>query len=868
MTDSLHQTGLTEAEAARRLREHGPNELQRPESRSLWGLLKETLSEPMFQLLLGAGFIYVALGDLGEAAMLLAFVFITVGINLVQSSRTERVLEALRDLSSPRALVIRDGAARRIAGREVVEGDILLVSEGDRVPADAHLIEAHDLQTDESLLTGESVPVRKVDGVRPGHAQGIAPGGDDLPWVFAGTLVVRGRGTAEVIATGPRSQMGRIGAALAQVDPAVTQLQRQTRAWVRGFAIAGVVLSLAVTALYGWQRGGWLDAVLAGITLAMSLLPQEFPLIMSVFMAMGAWRMAQHRVLVRRSTAIEALGTATVLCTDKTGTLTQNNMTIAHLVVAQGASQPAHWRRGQADLPEAFHPLLECGLLACQRDPFDPMEKAFWDTASHHLVGPEQVHLHPDWELARAYPLRPELLAMSHVWHEPGGVRHVIAAKGAPEAVMDLCHLPPADCVPWRAQVEALAAQGMRVLAVARSQGVIDHAPGEAWPDVQHDFDFEFLGLVGLVDPLRDTVPDAVRTCRDAGIRVAMITGDYPVTALAIAEQAGIDTRGGVLRGDELHTLDEAALQKRVREVCVFARVMPDQKLRIVRALQAQGDVVAMTGDGVNDAPSLKAADIGVAMGGRGTDVAREASAIVLLDDDFQSISRAVTQGRRIDDNLRKAMAFVLAVHVPIAGLSILPLLMGWPLLFTPVHIAFLELIIDPVCSIVFEAEAAEPRVMQRPPHKPGTPLLSRGLLMGSVAQGGLILAVVSTVYATLLATQASEAEARTGSFVALVACNIGLILGNRSQGSNMLATVLRPNRAFWIMLAATSSLLAVVLHWAPATSLFRFAPLPASSLWACAALGLGVWVVLELGKWAAGRVQRPADGSPESRAH
>ncbi|HEX5311010.1 cation-translocating P-type ATPase [Aquabacterium sp.] len=855
MTDPLHQTGLTEAEAARRLREHGPNELQRPESRSLWGLLKDTLSEPMFQLLIGAGLIYVALGDLGEAAMLLAFVLITVAISLVQASRTERVLEALRDLSSPRALVIRDGAAKRIAGREVVEGDILLISEGDRVPADAHLIEAHDLQTDESLLTGESVPVRKVDGVRPAvNAQAIAPGGDDLPWVFAGTLVVRGRGTAEVIATGPRSQMGRIGAALAQVDPAVTRLQQQTRAWVRGFAIAGVVLSLAVTALYGWQRGGWLDAVLAGITLAMSLLPQEFPLIMSVFMAMGAWRMAQHRVLVRRSTAIEALGTATVLCTDKTGTLTQNNMTLAHMVVAQG-----QWQRGQASLPEAFHPLLECGLLACQRDPFDPMEKAFWDAASHHLVGPEQVHLHPDWELARAYPLRPELLAMSHVWHEPGGVRHVIAAKGAPEAVMDLCHLSDADCAPWRTQVEALAAQGMRVLAVARSQGAVEHGPGEAWPDVQHDFDFEFLGLVGLVDPLRETVPDAVRTCREAGIRVAMITGDYPVTALAIAQQAGIDTRGGVLRGDELHTLDEAALQQRVREVCVFARVMPDQKLRIVRALQAQGEVVAMTGDGVNDAPSLKAADIGVAMGGRGTDVAREASAIVLLDDDFQSIARAVAQGRRIDDNLRKAMAFVLAVHVPIAGLSILPLLMGWPLLFSPVHIAFLELIIDPVCSIVFEAEAAEPRVMQRRPHKPGTPLLSRGLLMGSVAQGVLILTVVACFYAALLATQATEAEARTASFVALVACNIGLILGNRSQGSNMLATVLRPNRAFWVMLAATSTLLAVVLHWAPATELFRFVPLPAATLGACLAMGLGVWVALELGKWGANRVRRSA---------
>ncbi len=843
---ALNETGLTEAEAARRLQQQGPNELARPERRSAWGLLKETLSEPMFQLLLGAGVIYLFLGDVGEAVVLLGFVVLSLSISLIQSSRTERVLEALRDLSSPRALVIRDGAARRIAGREVVEGDVIVISEGDRVPADAHLLAAHDLQTDESLLTGESVPVRKVAGIRA--TQTIQPGGDDLPWVFAGTLVVRGQGTAEVIATGSRSQMGRIGTALGTIEPEATELQNQTRQWVRWFAVAGVGLSLLVAALYAWQRGDVLAAVLAGITLAMSLLPQEFLLIMSVFMAMGAWRMAQHRVLVRRTMAIEALGAATVLCTDKTGTLTQNNMTIAHLVVdADGGEQ--HWQRGQDSLPECFHTLLECGLLASQRDPFDPMEKAFWAAADHYLVGEEQVHLHPDWELARAYPLRPELLAMSHVWHEPGGVRYVIAAKGAPEAVMDLCHLSEQDCEPWRQQVEALAQQGMRVLAVARSQGPIDHRPNEPWPDLQHDFDFEFLGLVGLVDPLRDSVPDAVKTCREAGIRVAMITGDYPVTALAIAQQAGIDTHAGALRGDELSGLSDAQLQQRVREVCVFARVMPDQKLRIVRALQSRGEVVAMTGDGVNDAPSLKAADIGVAMGGRGTDVAREASALVLLDDDFQSIARAVEHGRRIDDNLRKAMAFVLAVHVPIAGLSILPLLMGWPLIFSPIHIAFLELIIDPVCSIVFEAEPAESNVMRRPPRKPGMPLFSRGLLLGSVAQGLLVWALVALFYGALLDQGAAEAQARSGGFVALVACNVGLILGNRSLTANPLAAMLRPNRALWGMLTATTVMLAVMLTWAPARELFRFAALPTHTLWMAVGLGALVWLILEAGK-------------------
>ncbi|MFN4264675.1 MAG: cation-translocating P-type ATPase [Aquabacterium sp.] len=840
---SSNPTGLTDAEAARRLVEQGPNELGQIERRTHWQLVRETLSEPMFQLLLGAGVIYLILGDLGEAAMLMAFVVLTLGISLVQATRTERVLEALRDLSSPRALVIREGAARRIPGREVVEGDVILVSEGDRVPADAHLIEAQDLQTDESLLTGESVPVRKVPGIHSGA--GVQPGGDDLPWIFAGSLVVRGQGMAQVIATGPRSQMGRIGTSLGQIDASATHLERQTRSWIRGFALAGLMASLTVGALYWWQHGDVLQAVLAGITLAMSLLPQEFPLIMSVFMAMGAWRMAQHRVLVRRSVAIEALGAATVLCTDKTGTLTQNNMTVAALVATQ-----ARWSVRDATLPEAVHGLLENGVLASQRDPFDPMEKAFWDLASQHLVGEEAVHLHPDWELARAYPLRPELLAMSHVWHEPGGVRHVIAAKGAPEAVIDLCHLSQDQAAPWRQAVEALAEQGMRVLAVARSRADITHHPEESWPVHQHDFDFEFLGLVGLIDPLRPTVPQAVQACRQAGIRVAMITGDYPVTALAIARQAGIETTHGALRGDELASLSDEALRERVRDVCVFARVMPEQKWRIVQALQARGEVVAMTGDGVNDAPSLKAADIGIAMGGRGTDVAREASAIVLLDDDFQSIAQAVSHGRRIDDNLRKAMAFVLAVHVPIAGLSILPLLMGWPLLFFPVHIAFLELIIDPVCSVVFEAEASEPRVMHRPPRQPGAPLLSRSLLLWSVAQGVMVWALIALFYMGLLQSGVDEAQARTAAFVALVCCNIGLILGNRSNGGHMLATLLQPNRAFWWMLAATTAMLSVMLLWAPAQALFRFAPLDAAKVGMCAGLGVLVWAILEGFQW------------------
>ncbi|WP_306567192.1 cation-translocating P-type ATPase [Aquabacterium sp.] len=854
---SFEDTGLSEQVASELLRTHGPNELPQARRRSVWRIAAEVVREPMLQLLMAAGLIYLVLGDVAEALALLAFVVLSLSISLVQETRTERVMEALRDLSSPRALVIRDGRRRRVAGREVVPGDLIVLAEGDRVPADAVLRQAQALQTDESLLTGESVPVRK-QAASSGAVADQPPGGDDLPWVFSGALVVRGTGLAEVRHTGAATQIGRIGQALRQIDATPSALQRQTRQWVRSFAVVGVALSVAVALLYAQVRGDVLGGVLAGITLAMSMLPQEFPLILTVFMAMGAWRIASQRVLVRRASAIETLGTATVLCTDKTGTLTQNHMTVAALQ-AGDASWTAD-AAGSAPLPEAFHAVLEYAILASERDPFDPMEQAFWDLARSHLTEQDREHLHPDWTLAHAYALSPDLLAMSHVWQSPAQRSPVVAAKGSPEAVADLCHLPPERVDEIRRQTEALAAQGLRVLGVAR--GLLDgHQPGADWPAIQHDLDFEFLGLVGLMDPLRPTVVEAVQLCRQAGIRVAMITGDYPATALAIAAQAGIDTRGGALRGEEIAALSEADLSERVRQTQVFARVTPEQKWRIVRALQAHGEVVAMTGDGVNDAPSLKAADIGVAMGARGTDVAREASSLVLLDDDFGAIPQAVRLGRRIDDNLRKGMAFVLAVHVPIAGLSLLPLLFGLPLLFMPVHIAFLELIIDPVCSVVFEAEPEEDDVMRRPPRRPGAPLLSRGLLLGSLVQGLLVMGLIGGFYVWLLSAGATEAAARAAAFVALVGANVALIVSNRSMGNQLLASLRRPNRALWVMLGFTTTLLTLVLGWPALRALFQFEPLSGPLAAQAGIVALGALVLLEALKWGRSRVGTVARG-------
>ncbi|WP_290902950.1 cation-translocating P-type ATPase [Aquabacterium sp.] len=858
--DTPSPQGLSQAEARARLQAHGFNELPQTRQRSVWRMAAEVLREPMLQLLLAAGGIYLLLGDRGEALMLMTFVALTIGISLHQERRTERVLEALRDLSSPRALVLRDGQRCRIAGREVVPGDWLVLAEGDRVPADAVVREAQALQADESLLTGESVPVRKAasgEAVSSPAWAAVRPGGDDLAMVFAGSLVVGGHGLAEVVATGARSQMGAIGQALQAMEAMPSALQRQTRQMVRLFAVLGLGLSALVIALHGCLRGDWLAAVLNGITLAMSMLPQEFPLILTVFMAMGAWRLSAARVLVRRASAIETLGAATVLCTDKTGTLTLNRMAVAELCVAGQT-----WRVTDS-LPEAFHPLLEYGVLASQTEPLDPMEQALWRLAREQLPEPDrihmQVHLHPDWRLAREYALSPELLAMSHVWEQPGHSQHLIAAKGAPEAVADLCHLPEALRAVWRLQAEAMAARGLRVLGVAQARHE-GPAPGEPWPAIQHDYDFEFLGLIGWLDPLRPGVQAAVARCREAGIRVAMVTGDHPATALAIAEQAGIDVRGGALRGEALQGLSDAELALRVRDTHVFARVMPEQKLRIVRALQASGEIVAMTGDGVNDAPSLKAADIGVAMGARGTDVAREAASLVLLDDDFQAIAQAVHLGRRINDNLRKAMAFVLAVHVPIAGLTLWPLLAGWPLLFMPVHIAFLELIIDPVCSVVFEAEAAEPDAMRRPPRRPGAALIDRAQVLWSLLQGAVVLACVGGWYAWLLSQDAGaqawlgaldEAQARTAGFVALVVADVALILSNRTLTQPVWVALGRANGALWRMLLATGLVLGCILLWAPLRGLFHFGPLSAPVLGGAVAVGVACLLLLELLKAA-----------------
>jgi Ca2+-transporting ATPase len=815
--------GLTEREAAERLARDGPNELASQQTRSVARIALEVAKEPMFLLLVAAGTLYLATGKPIDALMLLGFVFVVMGITIVQERRTERALDALRDLSSPRALVIRDGQPRRIAGREVVCGDLLILVEGDRVPADALLRRATNVTVDESLLTGESVPVRKVPSTSA--AELGRPGGDDLPSLFSGTLVTAGQGLCEVVGTGMKTELGRIGNALQRIGPDATPLQIETGRAVRVLALAGLIACLMVVVIYALTRGGtvqtWKDGLLAGITMAMAILPEEFPVVLTVFLALGAWRISRSRVLTRRMPAIEALGAATVLCVDKTGTLTENRMAVSR-VIAGG-----HTVRVFDDActwPEACREVLRTSVLASRSDPFDPMERAL-----HSAAGRLPAQATPDAEglvIVREYPLSPGLLAVSQVWQPSRTGPTLVASKGAPEVIVQLCRLSNSEREAVMGEVAALAALGLRVLGVARANYAVQDLP------IDHQaLRLQFLGLVGLEDPVRADVPAAVGECRSAGIRVVMITGDYPATAQSIARQAGLERPEAVLTGQEVERLSVDELAKRIREIQVFARVLPEQKLQIVTALKACGEIVAMTGDGVNDAPALKAAHIGIAMGGRGTDVARESASLVLLDDDFSSIVAAVRLGRRIYDNIRKAISFIVAVHVPIAGLSMIPVFFpGWPLLLLPVHIVFLELIIDPACSLVFEAEGAEPNIMQRPPRPPTARLFSAETVSVAVLQGLSVLAVCLIIFAISYDGHGANA-ARGLVFASLVVSFLAVILINRSWTRSALSMLREPNAAVWWVIGAAAAFLVLVLFTPAVQRVFQFAPLHLADL-------------------------------------
>ncbi|MDO9615923.1 MAG: cation-translocating P-type ATPase, partial [Bacteroidota bacterium] len=797
-----------------------------------WGVVKE----PMFMLLVACGVLYLVLGDVQEGLMLMGFVIFIMGIEFYQEKKTEKALDALKDMASPRALVIREGIEKRIAGRDVVTDDLVILQEGDRVPADATVLYSVNLMADESLLTGESVSVRKSEW--NGIDKNTHPGGDDLPFVYSGSMIVQGNGIVKVTAIGSNTEIGKIGKALDSVVEEPTKLKTEMAILVKRLAIIGILMCVLVIVVYTLTRGDLLKGFLAGITLAMAMLPEEFPVVLTVFMALGAWRMSKKNVLTRKPSAIETLGSATVLCTDKTGTLTQNKMTVTRLYNGTNFHSVSKLN----GFPDEFHEIIEYGILSSQTNPFDPMERAITNMGEAYLQNTE--HIHTDWQMVKEYPLSKDLLAMSRVFTNHEKHRQTIATKGAPEAIFELCHLSAREIEKYSAAVAEMASAGLRVLGVAKSL-----IGTKNLPEIQHDFDFEFIGLIALSDPIRETVPLAVSECYQAGIRVIMITGDYPVTAMNIAREIGLKNHAVSISGSELQEMTEEELAERIKDVNVFARVVPEQKLKIVNALKRNGEIVAMTGDGVNDAPALKAANIGIAMGEKGTDVAREASSLVLMDDNFASIVGAVKMGRRIFDNLQKALGYIFAIHVPIAGLSLIPVFVSdWPLLLWPVHIVFLELIIDPACSIIFEAEKEEKNVMNRPPKDINEPFFGAKKIWLSCSQGIGILMIVFAVYFFGMKYY-SEQEVRALAFTTLIASNIAVILSNRSWTRNIFQILRTSNKTVKYVVGGAAFFLILILNVPFLLQLFQFEKISLTEALICIAAGFSSIVWFEMYK-------------------
>ena len=829
--------GLTQNEAAAIFEKEGYNELPSSKPKSIFQIVFGVVKEPMFLLLVACGTLYLILGDIHEGLMLLSFVFVVMGIEFYQEKKTEKALDALKDLASPRALVIRDGETIRISGKEVVKGDIVVLQEGDRVPADALVLRSNNLLADESLLTGESVPVRKREWRKEDTM--LMPGGDDLPVVYSGSMIVQGNGLVKVTATALNTEIGKIGKALDSVKEEPTQLKMEMGTLVKRLAIIGILLCILVISIYTVTRGDLLKGFLAGITLAMAMLPEEFPVVLTIFLALGAWRMSKKSVLTRKPAAIETLGSATVLCTDKTGTLTQNKMTVTRLHNGTDFSRIV----SGDTFPEPFHKIIEYGILSSQVNPFDPMEKAIINIGDQFLQNSE--HIHTDWVMEKEYPLSKDLLAMSRVFSNTGTKEQVIAVKGAPEAIFDLCHLNGERISCYEKAVAEMASEGLRVLGVARASLI----SGEL-PSLQHDFDLEFVGLIGLSDPIRKNVPDAVKECHNAGIRVIMITGDYPITATNIGKEIGIINPELCITGSELKEMTEDELCDRIKVVNIFARVIPEQKLNIVNALKKNGDIVAMTGDGINDAPALKASNIGIAMGEKGTDVAREASSLVLMDDNFASIVGAVKMGRRIFDNLQKALGYIFAIHVPIAGLSLIPVLFAdLPLILWPVHIVFLELIIDPACSMIFEAEKEEKNIMSRPPKDIKEPFFGARKILFSCTQGIGILIISLLIYFVGLKMGYSEKSVRTLTFVTLIVSNIAVIISNRSWTTGFFKILITPNKAVKWIIGGAIGFLILTLNASFLLNLFQFEKIGYLELLVCIVAGFSSIIWFEIYK-------------------
>lgn len=801
-------TGLTDEQVLAARLAHGYNTLSRKKNNRLWKILKSVLGEPMVLLLLAACVLYLLSGQAGDALLLLAAIVIISTISLYQDRRSRNALAMLQELTQPRCKVIRNGSEAMVKTDELVPGDCLVIEEGEIVPADGIILKANDFSVNQAVLTGEAFPVSKNESA------------DDRK-VFSGTTVTTGLAFVEVTETGDRSELGKIGSGLQEINQEKTPLEKQVNDFVKKMAIGGIVIFLLVWGLNFFLTGSLMQSLLKALTLAMSILPEEIPVALASFMALGAWRLMKSGIVVKQVKTVEALGSATVICVDKTGTITENKMNLAKLYIHTGVTVTLG---GEQISEPAAQELVRIGMFASEPVPFDPMERALHDVHTANIADDER----PSYTMVHEYPLGGKPPMMTHVFESASGQR-IIAAKGAPEALLAVSDLTPREKATIKDQVAAMAAEGYRVLAVGRAEaGML--------PPTQQELRFSFMGLLAFYDPPKHNIAAVLESFYKAGIDVKIITGDNSLTTTAVAKQIGFRGYEDSMTGEELMRLSDSGLRATVEKVAIFSRMFPEAKLHIINALKANGHVVAMTGDGVNDGLALKAAHIGIAMGKRGTATAKDAASLVLVEDDLSKIVEAIAMGRTIYSNLRKAIQYIISIHIPIILIIFIPLLLGWvyPAIFSPVHVIVLELIMGPTCSIAFESDPMENNAMQKKPRALTASLFNRKELGIALLQGIAVTAGLIVIYQYAAHKGYREELARTMVFTTLVMANILLTEVSRSRLSSVFTVVRHKNALIGYILAATAALLVLTLTVPVLRSLLAFSQATWGQLFLC----------------------------------
>lgn len=813
--------GLTSEEVNARRKEFGSNTIELKEDRVLLSVLKEIVLEPMFLLLLAACIIYFITGQQQEGIIMLVSIFLVAGISIFQEYRSRNAISALKKLSQAHVTVIRNRKEEKIAIDDVVVDDIILIEEGELIAADAEMLEGRDFTVNESILTGEAFAITKQIG-------------DQL---YRGTLVTSGRSVAKVIAVGKNTSFGKVADAVQEVQTQKTPLQLQIKSFVKNMVLIGGVAFLLVVALNYLQTHQLISSIMQGLTLAMSILPEEIPVAFSTFQALGAFRLLRQKIIVKQPQYVETLGAASVICADKTGTLTENKMSIEWLydantektISAQSLSLPAE--------------LIEFAMWSSETAPFDPMEKAIHqlyekttaiDLREHH----DQVH---------EYPIGGIPPMMTHIFQHKQYKKHLIAAKGAVERIIRICKLSDEQSTRVSEQALEFAKQGFRVLGVAKGKWT-----DTQWPEEQDDFHWAFLGLIAFQDPPKANIRETISHFKHAGISVKMITGDYPETAIAIANQIGLEKGDEILTGEKIKLLSVDALKEKIKHVNIFARMFPEAKLKIINALKENGEIVAMTGDGVNDGPALKAAHIGVAMGKRGSEVAKSSASLILTDDDLAHMVDAVALGRKIYDNLKKAIQYIVSIHIPIILIVTLPLLLGWTFtdIFSPVHVIFMELIMGPTCSIIYENEPMEPGTMNRSPRSMTSTFLSFRQLTISVIQGIMITGGCLIIGYVYLQQDVENNTIRTIIFATLLLSNVFLTLANRSFYHSVFSTFKYKNNLLPAILAVTLFFITAILFIPGLQELFLTTTLSLEQFMYCTLTALIATWWIEIIKW------------------